>query len=258
MFLYFIQTKCEMRNAKCGLPATRSNVRNLLFGICFLLVAGQNVFARSIEERLEGRDTLSYDVSFNRIPSGTIQWKYLGRQTIDGRDLEVLSVSSDTKILSLFDLTSSERVYLDSKTYLPYKVERDILLYGKKELITEYYYQDEGYVKIERTNANEATKEEIYQQDKPIHNILALLYFFPDNVPFEDGTWLNYNLPTQKIRVKMVRERLLSASGKEEDTYFLLGRGAKRFSLWLDKKNRLPLRLEFVFPVGKVIITPRD
>jgi len=239
------------------IPNLKQRLILISFLISWLLVAAQAGFARTIAERLEGRDTLNYDVSFNGISSGSIQWKYLGRQTIDGRDLEVLSVSSDTKIV-FFDLTSDERVYLDSETYLPYKVERDILLYGKKELITEYYYQDDGYVKIVRSSTNETTQEEIYRQDKPIHNILALLYFFPDNVPFVEGKWLDYNLPTQKIRIKMVRERVLRTGAKEKETYFLLGRGAKRFSLWLDKNNRLPLRLEFVFPVGKVTITRSD
>jgi len=230
----------------------------ILIGIAIsvLLVIAPCGFTKSIEERLEGRTVLAYDVSFNGIPSGTIQWKYLGRETIDGKELEVLSVSSDTKILAFFDLTSSERVYLDSTTYLPYKVERDILLFGKQESIEEYYYQQDGYVKIVRTN--ETRHEETYQQEKPIHNILALLYFFPDNIPFAPGKWLYFNLPTQKIKIKMVRQRPLRFNCRQKDTYFLLGRGSKRFSLWLDKQNRLPLRLEFIFPLGKVIITRSD
>jgi len=52
----------------------------------------------------------------------------------------------------------------------------------------------------------------------------------------------------------MVSERQLAVGKEQRDTYFLIGRGAKRFSLWLDKENRLPLRLEFILPLGKVII----
>ncbi len=214
---------------------------------------GYDLYAKSIKERLEGKDTIRYNVSFNGMPSGFIEWKYLGKEEIDGQYLEVLSVSSDTKILAFFDLTSSERVYLDSINYLPVKVERDILFFGNKELIVENYDQQAGIVRITRTN-KKVTEEKLIQ-DKPIHNILALLYFFPDNIPFENGKWLYYNLPTQKIRIKMVRERFLKTKDGKEKTYFLLGRGGKRFSLWLDKENRLPLRLEFIFPMGKIVIT---
>jgi hypothetical protein len=218
--------------------------------LCFYCFGG---FAKSIEERLGGKDSIYYEVAFNGMSAGFVEWKYLGKEEINGREVEVLSVSSDTKILAFFDLTSSERVYLDSKTYLPVQVERDVLLFGKKEIIVERYEQEAGKVYIERV-ADTTTREEL-RQDKPIHNILALLYFFPDNNPFKPGKWLDYNLPTQKIRIKMVRERALNTAAGEKDTYFLLGRGAKRFSLWLDKENRLPLRLEFVFPLAKVTIT---
>jgi hypothetical protein len=232
-------------------------MKKFVFYFCVVLIFGipfsSDIFAKSIEERLEGKDTIDYDVSFNGMDAGFIKWKYLGREEINGQSLEVLSVSSDTKIMAFFDLTSSERVYLDSENYLPVKVERDILLFGNKELIVEKYDQQTGKVNIVRTN-KKVTEEQLIQ-DKPIHNILALLYFFPDNIPFEKGKWLNYNLPTQKIRIKMVRERLLKTPYGEEETYFLLGRGAKRLSLWLDKENRLPLRLEFIFLVGKVVIT---
>ena len=188
--------------------------------------------------------------------SGYIKWEYLGSEILDGKEAEVLRTSSDTKILSLLNLTSSEKVFLDSENYLPLKVERDVTMFGKQEIIEEIYDQENGQVIIKRTG--EQKKTETYTQDKPIHNILALLYFFPDNISFEKGKWNYFNLPTNKIKIKMVKERKLKVGKKEVDTYFLLGRGAKRFSLWLDKKTMFPLRIEFIFPVGKVTITPKD
>jgi hypothetical protein len=132
------------------------------------------------------------------------------------------------------------------------KVERSVVLFGKKESISEIYDQDKGTVRITRRNSE--VKEDILQQDKPIQNILSLLYFFPQDQPLKKGAWMVFNLPTQVIKIKFVKERLLDTDSKKEETYFLIGRGAKRFSLWLDKKTRLPLRLEFILPVGKVSI----
>jgi len=221
-----------------------------IFLIIIALKTG--VFASGIEERFKGQEHLSYSISFNGIPSGNINWEYLGKETLSGHQADVLTVSSDTKILELLNLTSKETVFLDSQTHLPLKVERSVVLFGKKESISEIYDQDKGTVRITRRNSE--VKEDILQQDKPIQNILSLLYFFPQDQPLKKGAWMVFNLPTQVIKIKFVKERLLDTDSKKEETYFLIGRGAKRFSLWLDKKTRLPLRLEFILPVGKVSI----
>jgi len=209
-------------------------------------------FGEDIQERFKDKNKLVYKVSFNGMPSGYVEWRYLGREEVVGGEADVLSIDSDTKILEFLNLTSKEKVFLDSRSHLPLKVERDIVFFGKKELIEEIYNQDEGWVKITRKNST--VKEDILYQDAPIRHILALLYFFPENIKFEEDKWLVFNLPTQKVKIKMVSERQLAVGKEQRDTYFLIGRGAKRFSLWLDKENRLPLRLEFILPLGKVII----
>lgn len=220
--------------------------------ICCIILFSNFVFGESIQKRFKNKDKIKYEIYFNGIPSGDVVWEYLGKKLIEGKEVDALSISSNTKILKLLNLTSEEQVFLDSKTYLPVKVERNVVLFGKKERIEEIYNQEEGYVKIIRRNS--AAKEDILYQDKPIQNILALLYFFPDNIPFEKGVWMFFNLPNQKIKIKMVKEKTLTLGDEKRDTYFLIGRGARWFNLWLDKKNRLPLRVEFVTLAGKITI----
>lgn len=209
--------------------------------------------AESLEERLGGEDKLAYGVYFNGVPAGEINWQYLGSKTIDGVKVDVLRLSADTTIMNLLNLESDEKVFLDSTTYLPFKVERNVTFFGKKELIEEIYHQDKGYVEVTFRNAK--VEQKIIHQDKPIHNILALLYFFPDNIRLVPGKWIGFNLPTYKIKIKYVKTRVLKTPEGRKETYFLLGRGAKRFSLWLDKDNKLPLRLEFITLAGKIIIS---
>ena len=236
------------------------NIITIIVGIVFLVigsVTGEgSVFAEDIEARFQNKDKLVYSVYFNGIPSGYIEWEYLGRQEIDGITVDVLSVNSDTNIFNLFDLDSKEKVFLDSKTSLPVKVERDIVFFGKKEIIVETYDQEKGQIKIKRSSSKGSG--DVLRQDTPIHNILELLYFFPQDVALEAGKWMTFNLPTQKIRIKMVKERVLKVNGVNQDTYFLIGRGAKRFSLWLDKEGKMPLRLEFISLVGKVTVVRKE
>ena len=232
-----------------------STIVGVTFSLTVFGAGGDFVFGEGIEARFKNEKKLVYNVSFNGIPSGYIEWMYLGHRELEGVMVEELLVHSDTKILKLLNLISKERVFLDGKTHLPLKVERDIVFFGRKEIISETYNQDEGYVKIERSNSKKA--ESVLYQDTPIHNILELLYFFPQDLRLEVGRWMVFNLPTQKVKIKMVRERILKTNGKKFDTYFMVGRGARRFSLWLDKEDKMPLRLEFITLAGKITISRR-
>ena len=236
------------------------NITIIIVGVVFAVIGslfGQGfALAENIEARFQNKDKLVYSVFFNGVLSGYIEWEYRGRQKVDGVTVDVLSVNSDTNIFNLLELDSKERVFLDSQTSLPIKVERDIVFFGKKEIIEETYDQERGEIKIKRKNSKEP--EEMLTQDTPIHNILELLYFFPQDVALEPDQWMIFNLPTQKIRIKMVKERVLKMNGIDWDTYFLVGRGAKRFSLWLDKEEKMPLRLEFISLAGKITVVRKE
>jgi len=236
------------------------NITIIIVGVVFAVIGslfGQGfALAENIEARFQNKDKLVYSVFFNGVLSGYIEWEYRGRQKVDGVTVDVLSVNSDTNIFNLLELDSKERVFLDSQTSLPIKVERDIVFFGKKEIIEETYDQERGKIKIKRKNSKEP--EEMLSQDTPIHNILELLYFFPQDLVLEPDQWMIFNLPTQKIRIKMVKERVLKMNGIDWDTYFLVGRGAKRFSLWLDKEEKMPLRLEFISLAGKITVVRKE
>ncbi|MFO8053357.1 MAG: hypothetical protein R6U54_05335 [Candidatus Omnitrophota bacterium] len=209
-----------------------------------------------VKEGVRDFKEISYNISFNGVPSGYVVWSYLGKEEVGGREVDVLSVESDANILKLLDLVSSEKIYLDRKTHLPVKVERNVKMFGKKEIIREKYNQKKGEVTLTRERKDEIVKEEVYEQDTPIHNILDLLYFFPKGIDLEEkkGKWMNFNLPNQKVQIKFHSKRKVKVAGKERKAYFLVGKGAKRFNLWLSLDNRIPLRLDFISLMGKVII----
>jgi hypothetical protein len=227
----------------------------LISGIAGVLIC-TGAYAQGMAERFKGREQFAYKIYFNGIYSGTINWQYKGKQEIDGRKVEVLQVISDTKILKFLNMDSQENIYLDAVNYLPVKVERNLIMFGSKEVIRETYDQQQGLVKIEKS----AAKNEVIElkQTPPIHNILALLYFFPQDVQLLAGQSQEFNLPTQKVIIKSAGIKELKTKQRKKETYFLMGKGAKRFNLWLDKQDRLPLRLEFIMPVGKIVIISDD
>lgn len=222
-----------------------------LFFLC-LFLAVSFCYGDGIEDRFEGKHTMLYEVFFNGIPTGKVEWQYLGKDVVSGRAVDVILLNSDTNILKLLNLESKEKVYIDSTTYLPLKVERDVVFFGKKERIKEVYNQDTGLIII--TKDNSSKKETSLRVEKPIHNILSLLYFFPKDITLVKGRPLYFNLPTQKVTIKMLSENNIAFGKSKKDVYLLAGRGDKKFNLWLDKKERIPVKMEFIVPLGKITI----
>lgn len=210
-------------------------------------------FAAGIKERFAASGQLVYKVYFNGMPSGSIIWKYLGDQEIEGKAAQIVYQESNTKVMGIFDFGGNDKVYLEKETLLPIKVERDVSLFGDKEKIVEHYDQINGKVLIDKITGNK-TEEIILNQDRPIRHIMALLYFFPDNTEFKDGYKEVFNLPTQKLTIRYLGLKDIKTDTGTRLCYFLKGSGARNFNLWLDKETRLPQRLEFFVALGKVSI----
>jgi hypothetical protein len=225
----------------------------LALGLSLPLASGA-----SVAERFGDKTKLSYQVYFNGMYSGTVDWLYLGKQTVRGQAADALQLDSDTKILSFLDLTSHERIFLDTVSHLPVKVERDVLFFGRKELIEEFYNQQQGYVEVIKAVKGNKRQAQVLRQDKPIHHIMALLYFFPADIELRPGKVMHFNLPTRKLEIKAVGPRTLTINKRPQEVYLLAGSGGRRFNLWLDKEQKTPLRLDFFFPVGKVSIIKKD
>ena len=228
--------------------------RIIIFFSGFMLLQAFS-FSQGIKERFGGYDLLSYKVKFNGVSCGEISWRYVGEEKVFDRSAEVLFLDSDTTILSFLSVQSKERVFLDSQTYLPLKVERDVLYFGKKDLIEEVYDQKEGTVTIKHSRDN---SQEVLKQEPPIRHILALLYFFPKDEKFELKVWRNYNLPTRQIKIMFHSKRFVrDENGDKKEALFFIGRGGKKFNLWLDEKDMTPIKLEFIVPLGKISIVKK-
>ena len=154
----------------------------LLFVVSFFTVGA---FAESIKARFNGDSSISYKVYYNGIKVGKLDWEYLGKDIVSGKEVDVIKLNSDAIIFKMLNIQGDEKVFLDSNTGLPVKVERDIVYFGKREFIEEFYNQEEGRVRIIKNNSE--TTEKVLNQEAPIHHILALLYFFPKSCEMEKG-----------------------------------------------------------------------
>lgn len=197
-------------------------------------------------------EKFNYKVNFNGIYVGRIEWEYSGRLGIDNKLVDVLSLSPNVKILKLFSIQTEEKLYIDSNTHLPLKVERQVKFFGKQEKILEEYNQKENYVKITKVDAK-GTEEKIIELKAPIHNMIALLYFFPKDIKLRLGESFSFNLPTQKMRIKVTALKMLDTTKGSYEVYVLEGR-PRKFKVWLEKEKRIPLRIEFPVMLGRITI----
>ncbi|MCX7661838.1 MAG: DUF3108 domain-containing protein, partial [Candidatus Omnitrophica bacterium] len=191
----------------------------------------------------------TYKVSYNGIYVGNIECIYLGKQNIDNKLADTLELFSDVRILGFFSIQSRERLFIDSSNQLPLKVERKVKYLGKDEEILEEYSQQEGLIKITKKYAKGKTEKRL-EVGAPIHNIIALLYFFPQNLKLNPGKQFVFNLPTQKINIRVKDLALF-------DTYeaYILEEESRRFKVWLERDKRIPLRIEFNFFLGRIVIS---
>lgn len=195
-----------------------------------------------------------YRVHFNGIKVGTIELEYQGRKKIDKIWQDVIRVTSNVKILKLFQIESQELLFMDKDTYLPLKVQRKVKFLGKEESILEEYQQKEGRVKIIQTKGK-VTESRLVRVSPPIHNILVLYFLYPLGLKDEAiGKTYEFNLPTRKISIKLKEARRISTHKGIEEFYIWEG-SPRRFEVWLKKIERLPMRLEIPVFLGRIVIT---
>jgi hypothetical protein len=199
-------------------------------------------------------EKIPYLVRFNGVKVGKIEFEYKGREKV-GKDLQdIVMVSSDVRILGLFEIESKEKVYVDVNTHLPHKVEREVKFLGKQEMISEEYNQKEGWLKLTQTKGK-TTEEKLIKVRPPIHNALILYFLYPLNLKDEAiGKSYEFNLPTRKISIKLKEARRISGHKGIEEFYILEG-SPRRFKVWLKKTERLPIRVEIPAFLGRIVIT---
>lgn len=211
-------------------------------GFCFLVrnkeAEGEKVF---------------YQVRFNGVKVGKIEFEYQGRQKIGGKLQDVVVVISDVKILGLFEIEGKEKIYVDTDTHLVLRVEREVEFLGKQESIIEEYNQKEGWVKITQKK-DKITQSRLIRQNPPIHNVIVLYFLYPLDLQDKTiGKTFEFNLPLRKISIKLRGLRKITTDEGAKEVYLLEGL-PQRFKIWLEREKRLPLRLEMRTFLGKVVM----
>ena len=139
-----------------------------------------------------------------------------------------------------FNFLDEEKIYLDSTTYMPVAVERNLNIFGSKEKIKESYLKDQ--VKIVK-NAGGKSSEQTIDKAGGIDNIYAFIYRYRQSGGFKMDDHFDVHLPTKDITIKMVKQVPLGVAGKKYNAFYMESDPAK-YKLWFDSsEKKLPLRI---------------
>ncbi|MDP2940718.1 MAG: hypothetical protein Q8N85_00465 [Candidatus Omnitrophota bacterium] len=196
-------------------------------------------FAYAADPPEECREKIIYDI----LPAGRAEFSDFGTVRFDGRAFDL--VTFRTEVLGFDDL---EKIYYDSKTYLPLRVERDISWFGKENLIEEYF-PEENLLITRKFKNNKKVKEYVFKEDGPIHNAILLPFSLRKIEELKLGWSTEIRLP-DKFKVTLVSlEEVEVPAGKFMAYHFTSA--PRKFEIWISKESpRIPVKIKGLGGLG--------
>jgi hypothetical protein len=139
-------------------------------------------------------------------------------------------------------INDTEKIWADTKEFLPLRVERDVRMWPKHEKIIESYDQALHTLDISKQSGSARETKRITRQG-PIHNAILLPYQVRRIEKLEPGWSMNVTLPTQEFKITLVSiEEVAVPAGKFKAFYF--ESSPKRFEIWISADDRrIPIKI---------------
>ncbi len=220
--------------------------------ICFVFVAiwqSSQVYAQMPFP--EG-ETIKYNIIKTALKAGEAELVFKGEEIIEGKNAYLIVFTAKG-----FNFYDEERIYLDSETFLPLLVKRDVNIFGKKEKIVERYSQAQGLLEIE-TTAGETTKKTNLKKETGMENIYGFIYRYRLKGEFKAGKKIDVVLPTKHFVVQLKDKRNINSAGKKYNAFFMQGTPSN-LRLWFDDSDKkIPLRIDGTFGIGSTSLIMVD
>ncbi len=210
----------------------------------FFLMSAKKSICKTIEETKPARlnfvgEKITYDVKMGKVSLGKAQYNNLPNQQLNGKDFNVMTL--ETKVTQF---TDTEKIYSDIETFLPVKVERDVLKVLLREKIIEDYDQNKFSVTITKNGLFKGAEKLVIQKDNPVHNAVLLPYSVRRIPNLEIGKIIVANLPLRKIELKLVSiEEITVPAGTFKAYHF--ASTPKQIEIWISAdERRIPLKIQ--------------
>ena len=201
-------------------------------------------------------ETIVYTIKKMGVKSGETRLVFEGQVEVQGQAAYLINFSADA--LNFHD---HEKIYLDVQTFLPIRVERDVV-WGKKEKIVEHYDQKKHEVRIVKTVKGRTT-EQVIKKDRPMENLYGFIYRYRKEGKFILGDALRMNLPTANVKLKLSKMDKVKLDGvgrgpTDQQTFFMESEPAK-YKVWFDTAGKkVPLRIDGAVGFGSTSMVMRE
>lgn len=183
-------------------------------------------------------EKIIYDVKLGKLYLGQARFANIANAQVNGRTLNVMAF--ETKLTRF---TDTEKIYSDPQTLLPVRVERDILNWFVREIITEDYDQDNFTVTIIK-NKGASQEEKVIKKDSHIHNAILLPYYVRRIPRLDIGRIIIANLPTRRLEIKLTSiEEIKVPAGTFQAYHFTST--PKQIDIWISAdERRIPIKIQ--------------
>ena len=197
-------------------------------------------------------ETIQYDIKKLKMRVGQASLTFHGLMSLEGQSALLITFTSEG--LKFFD---EEKIYVDPRTFLPLRVERDLNIFGKKEKIVEHYNGREGTVRIVKT-ARGKTTEEVIKRSVPLDNIYCFIFRYRITGKFTPGEAFQIHLPTKDVQFHVQNPRELQVGENKIPAHYLQSDPAQ-YRVWFNKGgHKVPLRIDGAIGFGNTAMILRS
>ncbi len=199
------------------------------------------------------REIIKFGIYSYGIRVGSGQLNYLGIEEEGGEKYQHIIFKAST--LSVKD-EDDVKGSLDFS--FPVRVDRDVTLFGKKELISERYSSDRRSVNISKIVNGSIEPEQFIQSKDDINNVFLLLYQLRNDEEIGLGKVYVINLPTQKFELVVDSKKKIKVPLGEFDVFYLESRPPK-YKIWLQaQESRLPVKIQGLVAGGMLYLAATE
>ncbi|MBI5024963.1 MAG: DUF3108 domain-containing protein [Candidatus Omnitrophica bacterium] len=230
----------------------RAGLRSLALAALFFVSTPVSAADAPAKFPFSPGETIQYDIKKFRMKAGEATLTFHGLVSLEGQGALLITFTS--KGLKFFD---DEKIYIDPRTFLPKRVERDLDIFGKKEKIVEHYNAKEETVRVVKTARGETT-EQVIKRSVPLDNIYCFIFRYRTMRKFTAGETLLIHLPTKDVQFQAQELRRLQVGEKEVDAYYMQSESAQ-YRVWFDTgAHKVPLRIDGAIGFGNTAMILRS
>ena len=219
-------------------------LRSLALAVLFFTVTPSWAAENRVLLPFRPGETAQYDIKKLKMRVGQASLTFHGLVSLEGQSAFLITFTS--KGMKFFD---EEKIYVDPRTFLPKRVERDLNIFGKKERIVEHYNAKEGTVRIVKT-AKGKTTEQVIKRSVPLDNIYCFIFRYRAAGKFTTGESFAIHLPTKDVQFQVQQSRTIQVGEKELNAHYLQSDPAQ-YRVWFDTRaHKVPLRIDGAIGFG--------